>query len=70
MTILHKIANIPDEQCQGCSQLFEGECRAFTMAHGSEEAKQRASGIPHCKYAMTVEQRIEADFIQTKGETK
>jgi hypothetical protein len=42
--IANKIYDVPDEQCDGCPQLWEGECRAFCTAHSKAEEEQRRSG--------------------------
>ena len=46
--INHKIANVPDEVCKKCSQLWEGDCRAYSVAHSTEEYEHRLVGEVAC----------------------
>jgi len=39
--------NVPDELCQRCPQLWEGECRAFMLPHSLGETSQRVRGALH-----------------------
>lgn len=39
-----KIRNVQDAVCKGCSQLWNGECRAFQMPHSDEEYEHRKKG--------------------------
>ena len=41
----HKIvAGTPDEVCHQCPQLWQGECRAFSVPHSLEEERARSTG--------------------------
>jgi len=46
--IKHKIANVPSEVCQGCSQPWHGECRPHCVPHSKEEVKHRGHGRLLC----------------------
>ena len=40
--IRHKIEpNTPDKTCLQCTQLYEGDCRAFNLPHSKEEEEAR-----------------------------
>lgn len=39
--IEHKIREVPDTTCKDCSQLWEGECRAFSFPHNDDERMHR-----------------------------
>lgn len=45
--VYHKISNVQDSVCHGyhtnkeCGQLWQGECRAFSMPHSEEEKEFR-----------------------------
>lgn len=41
MPYKNMIKDVPDEVCNGCAQLYEGECRAFQMPHSEEERQAR-----------------------------
>lgn len=47
--IKHKAYSVPDSVCEGCSQLYEGECRAFTVPHSPDETEHRAGGAMNCR---------------------
>ena len=54
--IEHKIEpRTPDEVCLNCQQLYEGECRAFSVPHSREEKEARSGpygmecDAPHLK---------------------
>jgi len=44
-----KIAIVSDETCRKCSQLWQGECRAYTFPHSDAERRHREKGYPLCK---------------------
>jgi len=45
--IKRKISNVSDEVCQGCTQLWNDECRAYSMPHSKAEEAHRSSGPKH-----------------------
>jgi hypothetical protein len=51
MTIPNKAYDVPDEVCILCPQCYEGECRAFEMAHSQAEryARERRGGTMYCR---------------------
>ena len=42
--VKYKIKSVPDEICEGCSQNWQEECRAYNMPQSKEERKQRKQG--------------------------
>lgn len=49
MAIEHKIAKwMDDATCGTCSQSWEGECRAFQLAHSEAEQEHRSEGDAIC----------------------
>lgn len=42
-SIKTKIRQVSDETCKGCTQLWEGECRAFSFAHSAQELAHRTA---------------------------
>jgi len=48
--IKHKIRAVSDELCHQCFQHWDGECRAYEMAHSREEYLYRVKGDPLCTY--------------------
>ena len=59
--IYHKIREIQDKVCEGCSQNYYGECRAYEMPHSQEESEQRKSGMPNCEQSKRLEGLILPD---------
>lgn len=57
---------VTDETCQGCPQLWRGECRAYMVYRSDQEKRHRASGNPHC---LTVVD-IRAGTYRREGTTK
>jgi hypothetical protein len=49
--IFNKIAQVPDEFCEGCKQKWHNNCAAFMAAHSDEEYAQRITGDPLCMSA-------------------
>ncbi len=43
MSIEHKITPVSDSVCEQCCQLWEGECRAYSMPHSEAEREHRTS---------------------------
>lgn len=45
--IKHKIRKVPDSVCEKCTQLWEGECRAFEVPHSrAERTSRHRGGVP------------------------
>lgn len=47
--VTNKAFHVSDEICLGCSQNWEGECRAYEVPHSVAEATYRSSGATNCK---------------------
>jgi len=47
MTVF-KLKDVDDSVCEGCSQNWDGECRAYLMPHSDEERKSRSAAKRNC----------------------
>jgi hypothetical protein len=45
--VANKVSGVPDSTCQGCSQCWDGECRAFLLPHSVEEYDYRTGNGTH-----------------------
>lgn len=70
--ILHQLMKTDEKVCQVCAQLFEGECRAFSMPQSDQEKAQRlVMPVPLCVWLATVESRErEAGHLLSPDELK
>ena len=60
MEIQNKIKDVDDSVCRTCNQLWEMECRAYTVPHSSAEAAHRKKDLkPKCARLQYGERKFE-----------